>query len=70
MVYQFFDEKIGPGVKASVIEELAQELHKPVMKRFKRRRVYARFKDNIWAANLAEMGHFFLKIEVLDIYYV
>ena len=59
MVYQFFDEKIGPGVKASVIEELAQELHKPVMKRFKRRRVYARFKDNIWAANLAEMGHFF-----------
>ena len=70
MVYQFFDEKIGPGVKASVIEELAQELHKPVMKRFKRRRVYARFKDHIWAANLAEMGHFCLQIEVFKIYYV
>ena len=59
MVYQFFDEKTGSGAKASAIEELSQELHKLIMKRFKRRRVYARFKDNIWEANLAEMGSFF-----------
>ena len=40
----------------SVNEQLAEELHKPVIKNFKRRKVYAKFKDNIWAADLAEMG--------------
>ena len=39
----------------SVNEQLTEELHKPVIKKFKRRKVYARFKDNIWAADLAEM---------------
>ena len=53
MVYKVFDKKIGLGV--SVNEQLAEELHKPVIKKFKRRKVYARFKDNIWAADLAEM---------------
>ena len=36
-------------------EQLAEELHKPVNKKFKRRKVYVRFKDNIWAAYIAEM---------------
>ena len=40
---------------ASVNEELAQELHKPVIKKSKRRKFYAKFKDNIWAADSAEM---------------
>ena len=40
----------------SVNEELAEELHKPVIKKFKKRKAYTRFKDNIWAAELAEMG--------------
>ena len=48
-----FDKKTESGV--SVSEQLAEELHKPVIKKFKRRKVYARFKDNIWAADLAEM---------------
>ena len=39
------------GLGASVNEELAQQLHKPVIKKFKRRTMYARFKDNIWAAD-------------------
>ena len=39
-----------------VNEQLAKELYKPVIKKFKRRKVYARFKDNIWGADLAEMG--------------
>ena len=34
---------------------VAEELTKSVPKKFKRRKVYARFKDNICAANLAEM---------------
>ena len=54
MVYKFFDKKTGSG--ASVNEQLAEEVHKQVTKKFKRRKVYARFKDNIWAADLAEMG--------------
>ena len=53
MVYKFFDKKTRSGVNAN--EQLAEELHKPVTKRFKRRKVYARFKDNIWAADLADM---------------
>ena len=43
-------------VGADVNEVLAQELHKPVIKKFKRREVYARFQDNIWAADSAETG--------------
>ena len=45
MVYKFFDEKSRLGI--SVNEQLAEELHKSVIKKFKRRKVYARFKDNI-----------------------
>ena len=44
-VYNFFDTKTGS--RASVNEQLAEELHKPVTKTFKKRNVYARFKDNI-----------------------
>ena len=40
----------------SLNEKLAEELHKPVNKKFKKRRVHARFKDNIWTVDLAEMG--------------
>ena len=40
----------------SVNEQLAEELHKPVIKKFKRRKVYAKFEDNIWAADLAEVS--------------
>ena len=53
MVYYFFDKKTGSGISAN--EQLAEELHKPVTKKFKRRKVYSRFKHDIWAADLAEM---------------
>ena len=49
MVSKFFDNKTGLGAKASVNERLAQEPHKSMTKKFKRRKVYARLKDNIWA---------------------
>ena len=45
----------------SVNEQLVDELHKPVIKNVKRRKVYARFKDNIWAADLVEMESLPLK---------
>ena len=53
MVNKFFNKKTESGV--SVNEEVDEELHKPVIKKLKKRRVYARFKDKIWAADLAEM---------------
>ena len=34
---------------------LADELHKPVIKKFKKRKVYSQFKDNIWGVDLADM---------------
>ena len=40
----------------SVNEELAEELHKPVITSSKKGESYVRFKGNISAANLAEMG--------------
>ena len=53
MVYRFFEKKTGSEVGLN--EQLAEELHKPITKKFKRRKVYARLKDNIWVADLAEM---------------
>ena len=46
-------------MKARVNEELTQELHKPVIIKLKKRRIYAKFKENIWAVDLAEMGLLF-----------
>ena len=34
---------------------LAEELHKPVIKKFNKRKVYSQFKDNIWGEDLADM---------------
>ena len=54
MVYKFFDKKsMGSGIASSSI--LADELHKPVIKKFKKRKVYSQFKDNIWGVDLADM---------------
>ena len=69
MVYNFFDSKVaspdkksvGSGVKrvntkiAPQNEQLAEELHKPIIRKFKKRKVYSTFKDNIWGVDLADM---------------
>ena len=34
---------------------LANELHKPVIKKFNKRKVYSQFKDNIWGVDLGDM---------------
>ena len=36
-------------------QQLAEELHKPIIKKFKKTKVYSAFKDNIWSADLADM---------------
>ena len=35
--------------------QLAEKLHKPIIRNFKKRTVYLSFKDNIWSADLADM---------------
>ena len=35
---------------------MAHELHKPVIKTFKKRRVHSKFKDNISIESLTEIG--------------
>ena len=36
-------------------KESVEELHKPIIRKFKKRKVYSSFKDNIWGADLADM---------------
>ena len=61
MVYKFFDSKVarldkktmvGKGIKNNKI--LAEELHKLVIKKFNKRKVYSQFRDNIWGVDLAD----------------
>ena len=58
MVYKFFDEKSSGGrVKNENIsnKELAEKLHKPVLKKSKKRKAQSSFLDNIWGIDLADM---------------
>ena len=41
--------------KGEFHSQLADELHKPFIKKFKRRKVYSSHKDNIWGIDLADM---------------
>ena len=61
MVYKFFDKKTKDGgatlANKSMPQnaQLAEELHKPIIRKFKNREVYSAFKDNISTADLADM---------------
>ena len=50
---QIFSKENRSGV--SVNQQLVEESHQSLIKKFERINSYARFKDNIWAADLAEM---------------
>ena len=45
----------GVNIPLEFNEQLDKELHKPIIRNFKKRTVYSRFKDNIWGAGLADM---------------
>ena len=59
MVYKFFDKKLkGGGIANNDIKQnldLTEELHKPIIIKFKKSKVYSGFRDNIWGADLADM---------------
>ena len=54
MVYKFFDKK-SRGTEIASSSILADELHKPIIRKFNKRKVYSQFKDNIWGVDLAYM---------------
>ena len=59
MVYNFFDKKSsGSGIANEPNYQLANELHKPIIRKFKKRKVYSTFRDNIWGVDLADMQSF------------
>ena len=68
MVYGFFDKKFsGSGIKYENIsnKQLAEELHKPIIKKFNERKVHSPFIDNVWGADLADMqlpGFYYVNI--------
>ena len=45
----------GSGVINESNYQLANELHQPIIKKFKKRKVYSSFKDNIWGVDLADV---------------
>ena len=70
MVYKFFDKKstaepsalarTGSSFKklkntARNSSILADERHKPIIRKFNKRKVYSQFKDNIWGVDFADM---------------
>ena len=56
MVYKFFNKKSsGSGIVNEPNYQLANELHKPIIRKFKKRKVYSFFRGNIWGVDLADM---------------
>ena len=62
MVYKFFNKKSasldkskGSGIINKPNYQLANELHKPIIRKFKKRKVYSSYGDNIWGVDLANM---------------
>ena len=56
MVYKFFDKMSkGSRITNESNYQLANGLHKPIIRKFKKRKVYSSFRDNIWGADLANM---------------
>ena len=62
IVYKFFDKTpAGKGVnlhannKFKQNHQLAEELRKPIIRKFEKRTVYSGLKGNIWAVDIADM---------------
>ena len=71
MLYKFFD-KTSAGISVNMhannesLLNLAEELHKPSIRKFKKRTVYSRYKDIIWGS--VDMQLIASLIKVLDFY--
>ena len=71
ILYKFFD-KTSAGISVNMhannesLLNLAEELHKPSIRKFKKRTVYSRYKDIIWGS--VDMQLIASLIKVLDFY--
>ena len=55
LVYKFFDKKSsGSGIVNETNYKLENELHKPIIRKFKKRKVYSFFRENIWGVDLVD----------------
>ena len=74
MAYTFFDKKSSASAVKSAImsnQQLAEELHKPIIKKVEKRKVYSSFQDNIWGSHLDAMlliNIFNKVIRVINVY--
>ena len=58
MIYKFFDKNFSSRAiknENRSNKELTEELHKPIIRTFKKRKVHSSFIDNIWGTDLADM---------------
>ena len=55
MVYKFFDKKFSGSRVNKPNYQLEDELHKSIIRTFKKRKVYSSFRDNIWGIDLADI---------------
>ena len=55
MAWNFLNNLIYITTAKEPNHQLANELHKPIIGKFKKRKVYSSFKDNIWGVHLADM---------------
>ena len=56
MIYKFCDKKSSAGaIELEQNYQLANELHRQIIIKFKRRKVYSSFRDNIWGVDLTDM---------------
>ena len=56
VVYKFFNKKTsGSGIANERNYQLANEHHKPIIRRFRKIKVYSSFRDNIRGVDLADM---------------
>ena len=62
IIYKLFDKKSaslnkssGSGITNEPNYQLANQLHKRIIRKFKKRKVYSSFGDNIWGDDLADM---------------
>ena len=66
MVYKFFDRKYSgsavthadnSAIKSKIMtnQQLAEDLHKPLIRKLEKPKVYSSFKDNIWGVDLGDI---------------
>ena len=55
MEYIFFDKKTVGGIFVISNTKLAEELRKPNIRKFEKRKVHSSFIDSIWGTDTADM---------------